>query len=426
MKKLKNIPPGTPHDVLNENFERMTPKTVKCLNIDRHPGTTFYQTSFIDPAVERLKMTCADLMQENGILKSELEKLKEKPLLKGNENYQLVKENNPSEILIIKALAGHHQSWLYKEVFKSYGAFIRRMYGKKISNQEKCVVIEYCARELKPELSTDEIRSAYNRTGDAVDAVTSTVRYIMDLVERFQFVWQDANPHAGPEILTRYSELIGKIADSCGYKDDSYTKIFPEFTGDISLDARVFRDLYNSCDHMMEKFQAVLFFIVEIFSDFTFLLEQEFEPLFSYVEHLKTNADNSNIAARTASFVQMIMDKATGASVLAKEASPAVNAEQADVLEFCIGQSDGVAAKTMQGHLKMTSKSKFHKGVLSPLVSAGFLEKTCVNSSSSKQKYRLTEAGLTVLREIRPGKTFFGVSHTDLGTDSSVSEPETT
>ena len=134
MKKLKNIPPGTPHDVLNENFERMTPKTVKCLNIDRHPGTTFYQTSFIDPAVERLNMTCSDLMQENGILKSELEKLKEKPLLKGNENYQLVKENNPSEILIIKALAGHHQSWLYKEVFKSYGAFIRRIYGKKISN----------------------------------------------------------------------------------------------------------------------------------------------------------------------------------------------------------------------------------------------------------------------------------------------------
>ena len=102
------------YDVLNENFERMTPKTVKCLNIDRHPGTTFYQTSFIDPAVERLKMTCADLMQKNDILKSELEKLKEKPLLKGNENYQLVKENTPSGILIIKALAGHHQSWLYK------------------------------------------------------------------------------------------------------------------------------------------------------------------------------------------------------------------------------------------------------------------------------------------------------------------------
>ncbi|MBO5680557.1 MAG: hypothetical protein J6T08_02470, partial [Lentisphaeria bacterium] len=169
----------------------------------------------------------------------------------------------------------------------------------------------------------------------------------------------------------------------------------------------------------------VLFFIVEICSDFTFMLDQEFEPLFSYVEYLKTNAVNSNIATQTTTFVQMIMDKATGAAVLAKETSPAVTAEQAEVLEFCIGQSDGVSAKTMQGHLKMTSKSKFHKGVLSPLISAGFLEMTCVNTSS-KQKYRLTEAGLTVLREIRPGKTFFGASQTDPGTDSSVSMTETT
>ena len=117
------------------------------------------------------------------------------------------------------------------------------------------------------------------------------------------------------------------------------------------------------------------------------------------------------------------MDKATGASGLAKELSPAVTAEQAEVLEFCIGQSDGVSAKAMREHLKMTSKSKFHKGVLSPLISAGFLEMTCVNTSS-KQKYRLTEAGLTVLREIRPGKTFFGVSRTEPETVSGVFAPE--
>ena len=72
----------------------------------------------------------------------------------------------------------------------------------------------------------------------------------------------------------------------------------------------------------------------------------------------------------------------------------------------------------------MTSKSKFHKGILSPLTSAGFLEMTCVNTSS-KQKYRLTEAGLTVLRKIRPGKTFFGVSRTEPETVSGVSTPET-
>ena len=295
-----------------------------------------------------------------------------------------------------------------------------------MSSQKKSAVVEYCVRELKPEISSEEIRNAYNRTGDAVDAVTCTVRSIRDLVEMFQFVWQDANPCAGPEILTRYSELIEKIADSCSCKDDGYTKIFPEFTGDIFLDARIFRDIYNSYKHKMERLQAVMLFLVEIFSDFPFMLDQEFEPLFSYVEQLKDNAVNSNIAAQTTAFLRMIMDKATGAAVLAKELSPAVTAEQAEVLEFCIGQSDGVSAKTMQGHLKMTSKSKFHKGVLSPLVSAGFLEKTCVNSSSSKQKYRLAEAGLTVLREIRPGKTFFGMSQTDPGTDSSVSEPETT
>ena len=125
MKNLKNIPSGTPHDVLNENLERMIPKTVKCLNIDRHPGTTFYQTSFIDPAVERLKMTCSDLMQENGILKSELEKFKENPQLKGNEDYHFSYENTPSGILIVKIITGHHQ----KDLFKLYGGFFRKSFG---------------------------------------------------------------------------------------------------------------------------------------------------------------------------------------------------------------------------------------------------------------------------------------------------------
>ena len=420
MSNIKNIPSGAPQHVLNDNFERMRSKTKKCLNIDRRPGTTFYQTVYSDPEKERLIRMYTELMQERDFLKSKLEKLKEKPQLRGNEDYHFSYENNPSGILIVKIITGHHQ----KDLFKLYGGFFRKSFGKKMSSQKKYAVVEYCIRELMPELSTEEIRSAYNRTGDAVDAVTSTVRYIRDLVEMFQFVWQDANPCAGPGILTRYSELIGKIADSCSCKDDGYTKIFPEFTGDISLDARIFRDIYNHYTHKMERLQAVLFFIVEIFSDFTFMLDQEFEPLFSYVEQLKDNAVNSNIATQTTTFVQMIMNKATGAAVLAKEASPAVTAEQAEVLEFCIGQSDGVSAKAMREHFKMTSKSKFRKGVLSPLISAGFLEMTCVNTSS-KQKYRLTEAGLTVLREIRPGKTFFGVSRTEPETVSGVSAPET-
>ena len=420
MKDLKNIPSGTPHDVLNENFKRMIPRTRTYRNIDRHPGTTYRETVYYDPEKDRLIRMYTELMQERDFLKSELEKLKENPQLRGNEDYHFSYENNSSGILIVKIITGHHQ----KDLFKLYGGFFRKSFGKKMSSQKKCAVVKYCIRELKPELSSEEIRNAYNRIGDAVDAVTCTVRCIRDLVEMFQFVWQDANPCAGPEILTRYSELIGKIADSCSCKDDGYTKIFPEFTGDISLDARIFRDIYNHYTHKMERLQAVMLFLVEIFSDFTFMLDQEFEPLFSYVEYLKTNAVNSNIATQTTTFVQMIMDKATGAAVLAKEASPAVTAEQAEVLEFCIGQSDGVSAKAMREHLKMTSKSKFHKGVLSPLISASFLEMTCVNTSS-KQKYRLTEAGLTVLREIRPGKTFFGVSRTEPETVSGVSAPET-
>ena len=420
MNEHKNIQSGAPQSVLNENFERMIPSTRTYRNIDRHPGTTYRETVYYDPEKERLKRQYTELMQENNVLKSELEKLKEKPQLRGNEDYHFSYENNSSGILIVKIITGHHQ----KDLFKLYGGFFRKSFGKKMSSQKKSAVVEYCVRELKPELSSEEIRNAYNRTGDAVDAFTCTVRCIRDLVEMFQFVCQDANPCAGPEILTRYSELIGKIADSCSCKDDGYTKIFPEFTGDISLDARIFRDIYNHYTHKMERLQAVMLFLVEIFSDFTFLLDQEFEPLFSYVEYLKTNAGNSNTAAQTTTFVRMIMDKAIGISALAKEASPTMTAEQAEVLEFCIGQSDGVSAKAMREHLKMTSKSKFRKGVLSPLISAGFLEMTCVNTSS-KQKYRLTEAGLTVLREIRPGKTFFGVSRTEPETVSGVSAPET-
>ena len=420
MSNIKNIPSGAPQHVLNDNFERMRSKTKKCLNIDRRPGTTFYQTVYSDPEKERLIRMYTELMQERDFLKSKLEKFKKKTQLRGNEDYHFSYENTSSGVQIIKVFAGYHQ----RDLFNHYGCFIRKSFGKKMSRQKKSAVVEYCIRELMPELSTEEIRSAYNRTGDAVDSVTSTVRSVSNLFDLFQFAWRDATPCADSAIFNIYSELIGKIADSCGYGDGSYTKIFPEFTGDISLDARIFRDIYNHYTHKMERLQAVMLFLVEIFSDFPFMLDQEFEPLFSYVEQLKDNAVNSNIAAQTTAFLRMIMDKATGASGLAKEASPAVTAEQAEVLEFCIGQSDGVSAKAMREHLKMTSKSKFHKGVLSPLISAGFLEMTCVNTSS-KQKYRLTEAGLTVLREIRPGKTFFGVSRTEPETVSGVSASET-
>ena len=87
MSNIKNIPSGAPQHVLNDNFERMRSKTKKCLNIDRRPGTTFYQTVYYDPEKERLIRMYTELMQERDFLKSELEKFKEKPQLRGNEDY---------------------------------------------------------------------------------------------------------------------------------------------------------------------------------------------------------------------------------------------------------------------------------------------------------------------------------------------------
>jgi hypothetical protein len=75
----------------------------------------------------------------------------------------------------------------------------------------------------------------------------------------------------------------------------------------------------------------------------------------------------------------------------------------------------------MQEHFDMTSKSKFQKEILSPVVKQGYLEQTCLNRYSSKQKYRITAAGMTVLQKIRPGVTFPNVCLTDPDNISSVS-----
>ena len=93
MNENKNIQSGAPQSVLNENFERMTPITRTYRNIDRHPGTTYRETVYYDPEKERLKRQYTELMQENNVLKSELEKLKEKPQLRGNEDYHFSYKN---------------------------------------------------------------------------------------------------------------------------------------------------------------------------------------------------------------------------------------------------------------------------------------------------------------------------------------------
>lgn len=410
--------------IRNENFVSMQAKELKCRSLD-NPGETFRTTIYQDQQKTAILQENIALRQENAKLKSEIANSNAVPRLQGDASYSLSKFED-SGLQIISMDVRYHEKCQYSGYFYQIGRCHRKKFGKKMKDKQKVNCIAYCLKEIFPNSSKDVIQTAYDRKGDASDVLTSAVRLLDSLLEAMQFAWQKEFPKVSTSQFDIYRTTIEKIADCSGCKDGSYTKFFFCFSGDIMLAARAFRNCYTFYTHDMERFQLVLCYIINLFSDFPFLLDQDPADIFDLVKNLKKYDVGNNEANLVLTFIERAVD-----SVLANitepenNHSPVLTSEQEAILEFCavIG-NDGASAKTMREHLGMTSKSKFRKELLSPVVKRGYLKQTCPNPHSSKQKYRLTEAGLTVLREIRPGKTFFGVSRTELDTVSGVPTPE--
>ena len=411
--------------IRNENFVSMQARNVKIRSLD-NPGETSYVTIYQDPEKASIVQKNIALSQENAKLRAEIANHNAVPRLQGDGSYSLSKTGGDN-LQIINMVVKYHENSPYDKYFCQIGRYHRKKFRKRMIDKQKVYLITCFLKEIFPNSSEDAIKMAYDRKGDASDNLTSAVRLLDSLLEAMQFAWQDEFPIVSAQQLDNYRATIEKIADCCGYKDGSYAKFFFFFTGDLMFAVRAFRNCYAFYTHDMERFQLVLCYIVNLFSDHPFLLDQDSADIFDLVENLKKDDVGNNEANLVLTFIKQAVDSVvTNITEPENNCSPVLTSEQEKILEFCavIG-NDGVSAKTMQEHFDMTSKSKFQKEILSPVVKQGYLEQTCLNRYSSKQKYRLTAAGMTVLQKIRPGVTFPNVCLTDPDNISSVSTQET-
>ena len=392
-------------NVVNENGILMKSETRTMRMVDGpNAGRTFQQTFYSDLEVPRLRVEIANLTAENARLKSEVEKIRNTVIPADDKSYCLTKREI-SGIEVIKVNRSPEEENRQK-IRKDLGRFLRRKFGKTMTDSQLMEICEFLAGKLIDNVSHEAFRDAYHRKGEANDTFISTVRLIGEIVESFQFAWQDDFCQMDQERFACYSQQIAKLADCCGYQENTYKTIFPDFSGDAILASNVFQTLNTNYPHKMEKFQIELMFIVDTFSDYPFLLGQDTNPLFSYIREMETFAGDPTCLAL--SFLSTITDNAV--KNISQTATPTSATDiQIDTLEFCAGfQSDGISARAMQDHLKCNSKNVFQKTILAPLVSKGYLKKTCQKSSSPHQKYRITPEGVSVLRQNRPGKTFSG------------------
>ena len=370
-------------------------------------GDTYPQTFYYDPRVPRLQAEIAKLNTDNAQLKSELEKFQTTMIPSNGKTYRLT-QSESSGVEIIRANCSLEEE-NHQKSGKELARFLRRKFGKAMTTSQRMVICEFLIKKL-----CDNCIPRFQRVPGSVygpQRPVHAVRLAAVISESFQFAWQDEFPAMNNDRYVYYSQQIAKLADCCGCQASSYKTIFPNFTGDIIFDARMFQTLISHYQHKMERFQLRLTFIVEIFSDYPFLLGQNTDLLFCYINELEQQpwCDATELALKTFS---AIIDSANK-NVPQTDASTSVTDIQVDGLEYCAGfQSDGISAKAMQEHLKITSKSNFQKNILAPLVRHGYLEKTCQKSASPYQKYRISPLGLTVLRQNRPGRTFFGLCQT--------------
>ena len=372
-------------------------------------GKTYEQTFYCDPSVPRFQAEIGRLNSENAQLKSELEKYQTTMITSNDKTYCLTKKEFLGVEIINAKFSPVEEN--HQKNCRDLARFLRRQFGKAMTMSQIMGICESLIKILFDNCNPDTFQDAFHRKGEAGDNFVHAVRLGAEIIESFQFVWQDESPAMNNDRYVYYSQQIAKLADCCGYQANSYKTIFPVFTGDIISDARVFHTLISYYQHKMEKYQCCLIFVVNVFSQYPFLLGQNTDRLFCLINELEQQPGCDATALAQKSFSEII--NSANKNVPQKDASTSVTDIQVDGLEYCAGfPSDGISAKAMQEHLKITSKSIFQKNVLAPLVSLGYLEKTCQKSASPYQKYRISPLGLTVLRQNRPGRTFFGLCQT--------------
>ena len=399
----------------NQAQMQRTPNSVKTLPLDgQYGGVPFYQ-NFFDSLVPQVAAQLKFVTMERNCLQAALSKYKAECRV-ANTTYEIKgdKEKMPGVTLYHINLKDDGFMQVCEGI-KFYQGILRSMLNAHISKDFLNSMTAYLAEKYLG-VSREEAMSKINRAGDAADSVTVGIRAIRELIQRFDAEVGKFTPLCNPEY---YIAKIRQLASSLNVKD--YEIFYVEFFGEIYTDARVYHELKGNPEFssVLSQFQLDLLFAIDLFCDYPQILSGDAGHLTDFMIAVQKGAD---VAAAIKVFRDGITRPGSGDS-LGKKTPATLDETSCDVLEFCLENGngpDGVSAKAMMAHIKEASKSHFSKAILKPLRDQGYLRFSCLDSHSSHQGYCITPAGVTALRQARPGRTYPEPIRTDSGTVPAV------
>lgn len=376
-------------------------------------GGTYFASYTEVVLVPMLRNQLEILEAENRRLRGELDRYKNEGRV-ADTTYRITRETR-EEIGVYKIGLSEE----FKEIcdrFSHFGKLCRSMVGKRMGREFLNEITVFLAEECLS-ISREEAIEKINRSGDATDSVTTGIRAIRDLVEMFGHMFTAVDPKF--PCPGNYAAKIRQLASSMNVRD--YAMFHVWFTEETLTDARVYRDLYanQAFRDKISRFQLDLQFAMVLLLEYPLLFAKPVGYLIDTVTAIRTTDD---ILRTVRAFWEgiSVTDHAPADGDVA-----ALDDLSCDVLEFCLENgSDGISAKCIAEHCA-TTKSILNKRVLTPLREREYLEFVSTKAHSNTQRYRITQAGTTVLRQMRPSRTYPEPSRTDSATAPTDSDSKT-
>ena len=294
----------------------------------------------------------------------------------------------------------------------------RSLLGKPVGKKFLDGMTAYLAAEYLS-ISKEEAVAKIGLAGEATDSVTAGIRTIRELVQFYEKKVTEIQLRYPADAW--YAGKLRQLASCMNLKE--YGMFLVCFTGPTPVDISVYRDLkfHKKFANPLSQFQLDWQFAFDLLGDYPRLIEKDPEYLIDFM----TAVLKYPVTDKMLQDFWNELPGVTAGDSPEKEAEP-LDERSLDVLEFCLeNDTDGVSAKAMMARFNESSKSHFAKAVLTPLHDRGYLDHTCNKANSSKQAYRITQAGITALRQARPGRTYPEPNRTDSGAVPTVPDGKT-
>ena len=393
------------------------PNSIKVIPIDSEDKTPFYQPVSNNYLAAQFRGQLCQAETEIRRLQAELDKYRASGRIV-DTSYKICCDPNPEGEADVYRIHSNDEFTNIRDELIFFEGWLRSLLNKRIGTEYLNELTAHLAQGCFA-VSREEAIAKLNRTGEATDSVTAGIRTIRELIGMLGHEVAKITPkYPAPG---EYAARIRQLASSMKLEEPEIFLIcFPD---ELLADARVYRELraHQQFANRLSRFQLDFQFACSVCCDYPPILEKPVGYLLDFMSDVQTG---NNIAGAVKVFREGISAAAMNHAPARKIEKP-LDDRACDVLEFCIANGAAeVSAKAMREHIKETSKSRFRKTVLLPLCERGLLEFVCADAHSSKQSYRITPLGVSVLKESRPGRTYSEPSHTDSEAAPTVSELE--